>query len=231
MTTTTPLSTVIGVFADYDQADKAIDELRHTSFSYDRIRVVKKGTGGFLDTLRGAFTGQASTASSTAENLVKMGMPEYDAQHYQEELNANHVLILMNADDRPEEAFNIMRQNGAFDISSRLRTAPVNGSVEMDTPNGSRVERNPNMPPTQAATNAPTDTRMPPAANYPEEMPNGRSSNMPGAGAPGADGPQDEIPSDTPTNTYDPNARDKVSSDAPADTYDPNARAEMPRNA
>lgn len=127
-TTTGPLSTVIGVFPDHQQADKAIDELRRTHFGYDRIRLVERGTGGIFDTLRGMFTGQASMASSTADTLIKMGMPEQDARYYQNELDANHVLLLMNADDRPEEAFSIMRQNGAFDINSRLRMTSTNGS-------------------------------------------------------------------------------------------------------
>lgn len=126
--TTSPLSTVIGVFPDHQQADSAIDELRHNNFGYDHIRLVERGTGGIFDTLKGMFTGQTAMASSTADTLTKMGMPEQDAQYYQHELDADHVLLLMNADDRPEEAFSIMRQNGAFDINSRLRMAPTNGS-------------------------------------------------------------------------------------------------------
>ena len=128
--TTTTNSTVIGVFPDYDQANDAIDELRNLHFSYDRIRLVQHGTGGFVDTLKAMFTGQTSMASSTSDALTKMGMPEYEAQHYQSELDANHVLLLMNADDRPEEAFDTMRQKGAFDITSRFRTASPDGSAE-----------------------------------------------------------------------------------------------------
>ncbi|HEY0755245.1 MAG TPA: hypothetical protein VGD98_14895 [Ktedonobacteraceae bacterium] len=131
MTTTTkaaatPLSTVIGVFPTRDQANKAIDELRHTNFSYDHIRIVERGTGGFADTLKGIFTGKTTTASNAADDLVKMGMPEYEAQYYQGHLDSSYVLVIMNADDRPEEAFNVMRQKGAFDINSRLRISPAN---------------------------------------------------------------------------------------------------------
>jgi hypothetical protein len=125
------MSTVIGVFPDYDQANNAIDELRHTRFSYDRIRLVQHGTGNFFDNLKGMFTGQAEMTSNTVDVLMKMGMPDYEARHYQQELDAHHVLLLMNADDRPEEAFSIMRQNGAFDINSRLRTAPSEGVAEI----------------------------------------------------------------------------------------------------
>ena len=56
--TVAQLSTVIGVFADRDQANRAIDELRRAGFGYDRIRLVERGTGNFLDTLKSLFTGQ-----------------------------------------------------------------------------------------------------------------------------------------------------------------------------
>lgn len=132
---TSPLSTVIGVFPDTGQAESAIDGLRHAGFGYDRIRMVERGTGSFMDTLKGMFTGQASTTSNTADSLIKMGMPDYEAQHYQNELDANRVLLLMNASDHPEEALGIMRQNGAFDLNLRLRMAPEDDSVEEPTDN------------------------------------------------------------------------------------------------
>ena len=143
-----PISTVIGVFPDHDQANRAIDELRRTKFSYDRIRLVEHGTGNFFDHLKGMFTGQASVASNTADVLTKMGMPDYEARHYQQELDANHVLLLMNADDRPEEAFSIMRENGAFDLNCRLRTAPSDGSVATRRSNGAQETAHPDVPPT-----------------------------------------------------------------------------------
>lgn len=168
-TTTTPLSTVIGVFPDLEQANKAIDELRHTNFGYDRIRVVERGTGGFFDSLKGMFTGQGAVASSTVDTLLKMGMPDYEAQYYQRELDANHVLVLMNADDRPEEAFRVMRENGAFDINSRLRLDLSNGS--------SLATRNEQSQPAPASMQAPGNSApapgnsVPPAAPYADMPP------------------------------------------------------------
>lgn len=126
---TTALSTVIGVFSNAAQANAAVDELRHANFGYTRIRLVERGTGGVLDTLKSMLTGQAEMSSTTAESLAKMGLPDYEAQYYQRELDANHVLLLLNADDRPEEAFGILRQSGAFDINSRLKMRPENGSA------------------------------------------------------------------------------------------------------
>jgi hypothetical protein len=169
-TTMTPLSTVIGVFPDHGQVDSVIDELRRSKFSYARIRLVQRGTGNFLDTLKGLFTGQASMASSTAEVLMKMGMPEHDARYYQGELDAGCVLILMNADERPEEAFKIMRQNGAIDISSRLKTSPSNAQPEAYNPNGSRETNIPDATPYPAVPPT-TNSDAPARSNAPSVPP------------------------------------------------------------
>lgn len=190
----TPLSTVIGVFPGYDQANQAIDALRQARFSYGRIRVVERGTGGFLDTLKGLFSGQTSTASGAPSSLEKMGMPEHDAQYYQRELDADHVLILMNADERAEEAFSVMRQNGAFDISAHLREAPMAAS------NGSAA----NM---QAAANA----------NVPSGMGNPNAQPVTNQNAP-AGAPDSTMPPapdlNAPDGTFTPNTQP---------TFDPNA--------
>lgn len=179
------LSTVIGVFPDHNQADSAIDELRHSGFGYDRIRLVEHGTGGFMDTLKGMFTGQTSVASNTADSLIKMGMPDYEAQRYQQELDANHVLLLMNAGDRPEDAFSIMRQNGAFDINSRLRVASEDGSIDATNSNGVRETHKPDMPTTPYAEQPqqmPYDGQAQQAAPYDEravETPDNQLSQLP----------------------------------------------------
>jgi hypothetical protein len=167
-----PMSTVIGVFPDYDQANKAIDELRHTRFSYDRIRVVQHGTGNFFENLKSMFTGKAEVTSNTADVLMKMGMPDYEARHYQQELDAHHVLLLMNADDRPEEAFSIMRQNGAFDINSRLRTSLSESDAEHH-PDGaqetSKVPPEQTAQPDSSASQSQSDT--PPPVSSPDVPP------------------------------------------------------------
>jgi len=204
----TPVSTVIGVFPGYDQANRAIDELRQARFSYGRIRLVERGTGGVLDTLKGLFTGQAATASSAPDSLVKMGMPEHDAQYYQRELDADHVLILMNADERAEEAFSVMRQNGAFDISAHLREAPANVRAGVGDAN-EEPAANPNMP---AGT---YNSGMPPApvVNAPAGSYNSGMQPAPGVNA--------------PAGSFTPNVQPTFDPNAPTGTDVP---VQMPRN-
>ena len=45
--TTTERSTMIAVFTNRDQANQAIDNLRHAGYSYDHIRLVEHGTNNF----------------------------------------------------------------------------------------------------------------------------------------------------------------------------------------
>src|SRR5690348_1058747 len=184
MTTTasTPLSTVIGVFSGHEQADQAIDALRAAKFSYERIRVVERGRGGFSDTLKGLFTGQSEVAASATDDLVKMGMPDYEAQYYQRELDSNNVLLLINADDRPEEAFNIMRQNGAFDLQSRLRMPAQNGQAAPTNTNGSWTGSGQNAPSQPAMAPTPSNTNTSRTAtdqNTPSETTEDNNSSTP----------------------------------------------------
>src|SRR2546426_12521073 len=63
-------STVLGVFADHDRADKAIDDLRHAGLSYNQIRLAERGAGSFLDSFKSLFTGR-ETVSTNAPEIVR----------------------------------------------------------------------------------------------------------------------------------------------------------------
>jgi hypothetical protein len=120
--TTTERATLIAVLADRGQADRAIDELRRAGVSYGQIRLVERGAG-FFDSLKGWFTGMETTRALTVEDLRSLGVSEQDASFYQSELQVGHCLVLVNAPGYLEQALAILRQNGASDISARLRTA------------------------------------------------------------------------------------------------------------
>ena len=84
--TTSERSTVLGVFADRDGADKAIDDLRHGGLSYNQIRLAERGAGSFLDSFKSLFTGQETVSANTPDDLTKLGVPQQDAQYYQSQL-------------------------------------------------------------------------------------------------------------------------------------------------
>jgi hypothetical protein len=166
--TTTERVTLIAVLADRGQADRAIDELRRTGVSYGQIRLVERGAG-FFDSLKGWFTGMATTRALTVEDLRSLGVVEQDASFYQSELQAGHCLVLVNASGYLEQALSILRQNGAYDISARLRTARPTVPSERQEP-GVRPE-------TTAATVPP---EPPPPSVLAVPSPDGRPPEPPG---------------------------------------------------
>jgi len=173
--TTSERSTVLGVFADRDGADKAIDDLRHGGLSYNQIRLAERGAGSFLDIFKSLFTGQQTVSANTPDDLMKLGVPEQEAHYYQSQLDAGRAIVIVNAGGQPEQALTILHQSGAYDINVRLRTA------EASVPAGA--------PQPTAATPQPTAGTPQPTAATPQ----------PTAGRPGASNPN------APQGTYNPN--------------------------
>ena len=128
------LTTVLGVFADRERADKAIDDLRHANFGYNQIRLAERGAGSFLDSFKSLFTGQETMSANTPDDLMKLGVPEQEARYYQSQLDAGRAIVIVNAPGRLEDALTTLHQSGAYDINARLRTAEA--SVPAETPAG-----------------------------------------------------------------------------------------------
>ena len=155
MMTTSEYSTMIAVFANRDQANQAIDNLRHAGFSYDQIRLVEHGTNAFVESLKSLFTGQAATSTNSADDWMRIGVPEQDAHHYQSELDAGRSIVLIKAVGSPEQALSIMRQSGAYDITSRVRTAPPTMPPGTNNPNAQPGTYNPAAQPGTYGTTQP----------------------------------------------------------------------------
>src|SRR5258708_12791374 len=120
MTTTNERSTMIAVFADHDQAKQAIDNLRHAGYSYDQIRLVKRGTNSFIEDLKSLFTGQTTAATNSADDWMRIGVPEQDARNYQNEIDAARSIVLIKAVGSPEHALAILLHSRAYHISFLL---------------------------------------------------------------------------------------------------------------
>jgi len=153
-TTTSESSMMIAVFAGRDQANLAIDNLRHAGYSYNQIRLVERGTNSFLEDLKSLFKGQTTATTNSADDWMRIGVPEQDARNYQSELDAGRSIVLIKALGNPEQALSILRQSGAYDIVTRLRSAPptmgtYNPNVQQgtDNPNVAPGTYNPNVPP------------------------------------------------------------------------------------
>jgi hypothetical protein len=74
--------------------------------------------GGILAaTLTGAAVGAA--AGGLIGALTGMGIPEEEASYYQSEFESGRVIVTVNAPNRQQEALEILRRNGAYDITTR----------------------------------------------------------------------------------------------------------------
>ena len=167
---TSERSTVLGVFADRDRADKVIDDLRRAGFSYNQIRLAERGAGSFLDTFKSLFTGQETVSANTPDDLMKLGVPEQDARYYQSQLDAGRAIVIVNATNRLEEALSILHQSGAYDISARLRTAEA--SVPAGAPQ-------PTAPAPQPTAPAPQPTAVRPGPYNPNAPQGTYNQNVP----------------------------------------------------
>ncbi len=161
MITTNEHSTMIAVFVNRDQANQAIDNLRHAGYSYDQIRLVENGTNSFVENLKSLFTGQTTTSTNSADDWMRIGVPEQDAHQYQSELDAGRSIVLIKAVNSPEQALSIMRQSGAYDIASRLRTSPPAMASGTYNPNAQPGTYNPNAQPGTYNPNAQPGTYNP----------------------------------------------------------------------
>jgi hypothetical protein len=149
-TPTTERSTMIAVFANRDQANQAIDNLRRAGYGYDSIRLVERGANSFVENLKSLFTGQTSASTNSPDDWMRIGVPEEDARGYQSEIDAGRSIVLIKAVENPEQALSIMRQSGAYDIATRLRYAQPAMTQGTWNPNAQPVQPgtyNPNVAP------------------------------------------------------------------------------------
>lgn len=154
MMSTNEQSTMIAVFVSHDQANQAIDNLRHAGFSYDRIRLVEHGPNSFVESLKSLFTGQTTATTNSADDWMRIGVPEQDAHQYQSELDAGRSIVLIKAVSSPEQALTILRQSGAYDLAFRFRTAPPAMQPGTYDPNAQPGTANPNVAPEAYNPNA-----------------------------------------------------------------------------
>lgn len=99
--TTSNRSFVIAVFKDNDQAQQAIQDLLNSGFSRDQIRYsVRQGGGGITD------------------DLVNMGIPQREADYYNNEFQQGHTVVTVNTRDKQQQAYDLLMRDGGYDFNS-----------------------------------------------------------------------------------------------------------------
>jgi hypothetical protein len=102
--TTYRTSIVAGVFQDEAQARHAVDQLRSAGFAYDQVGVARHN---------GAMATQ-----SLRDDLLKLGVPEEQANYYDNEYRSGRIVVSVRPDGREAEVENILRSNGAYDFNA-----------------------------------------------------------------------------------------------------------------
>ncbi len=100
--------------------------------------------GGILAAaLSGAAVGAA--AGGIVSALIRIGIPEEEARHYQKELEAGRIVMTVKAQSGYADALRILRRNGAHGVTTRLSDInasppmrPFGSSEPGDTASGTR---------------------------------------------------------------------------------------------
>jgi len=138
-------STVVGIFPTRAQTESAINELQHMGFTDQHIGYLVQNTseamqgnvaGGVLAAILGGGTIGAA-AGDVIGALTKMGIPEEEANYYQNEFEAGRVLVTVYAPNHQQQVLDILRRSGAYgasrqqDAPDRART-PVYAQIRPD---------------------------------------------------------------------------------------------------
>src|SRR5574340_311326 len=112
-------ATVVGVCTEDLNANLAADELRRVGFSDEEITIArhKEVAGGVMAGLKRLFKGQETTPVATVNDFMCLGVPEQDAQYYQNELEAGMTVELVRVAGQEAEVLDILHKYGG--ITSR----------------------------------------------------------------------------------------------------------------
>jgi uncharacterized protein (TIGR02271 family) len=119
-TTESPVK--IGVFRDRTLAEHAVKELRQAGFRDDEIKVWGEGapTGGFRDTLMSKWAGQETEAGSISGSLVDLGVPQEEADYYQQQGETGRTIIAVRSYGHQQTASDILQRAGAYTAQTSL---------------------------------------------------------------------------------------------------------------
>src|SRR5438876_3190436 len=130
---TTRNSTLVGVFNESAQAERAIEQLHTVGVPDDQITYSGSTANvgsGFVAAIKSFFTGNdvSTNASSLLNDLSAMGLSRDEAQYYASQYRAGRTILAVNAGNQWQNAQAILTSNGAFNYSAQpggFGTQPV----------------------------------------------------------------------------------------------------------
>lgn len=121
----TSMTRLIGVFDDFDSANKAAQELANEGFSREQVHVVSNfRTGAAGSTMMewdSGFEQQGGGITGFFRRLFGSDVPEEEQGHLAEAVRRGNALLTVDAEQNQiDRAVRIMNDNGAIDIDSRV---------------------------------------------------------------------------------------------------------------
>lgn len=108
--------TVAGYFRDDDIAQGAVQQLEDAGFSKQQIAIfASEEHKGFFARMASSFRGVRHASSEEMDEvLLNTGMPTQDAEFFASRLRQGGKLLLVHADQRVNEAYEILKRAGAI---------------------------------------------------------------------------------------------------------------------
>ena len=129
--------TVAGYFRDDDIAQGAVQELEDAGFSKQQIAVfASEEHKGFFSRMTASFRGVRHAAKDEMDQvLLNTGMPVQDAEFFANRLRQGGMLLLVHADQRVNEAYEILKHAGAISGAGTEATPTAAGEpLTAETP-------------------------------------------------------------------------------------------------
>ncbi len=109
-------SVVLGVFRDRSLAEQAVAELNRTSWGNEGTHILGKSSGGFLNSLRNAFSERQEATTGPVDDLNEFDMPQDQRQTYDHELEAGSSIVVARIQGHELETRDILHRYGAFNV-------------------------------------------------------------------------------------------------------------------
>src|SRR5437588_4649432 len=124
-------STVVGIFPTHAQIESAVNELQRMGFTDQHIGYLVRDTseakqGNIAGGVLAAILGEGAVGAAAGDvirALTKMGIPEEEANYYQNEFEAGRILVTVHAPNHQQQVLDVLRRSGAYD-ASRQQDAP-----------------------------------------------------------------------------------------------------------
>lgn len=121
--------TVAGYFRDDDIAQGAVQELEDAGFSKQQIAVfASEAHKGFFSRMAASFRGVRHAPGDEMDTvLLSTGMPPQDAAFFASRLRQGGMLLLVHAEQRVNEAYEILKHAGAISEAGEEAPPPAAG--------------------------------------------------------------------------------------------------------